>query len=287
MSGTFSPPPRVSDPDMHHGTCITHVSWCMPGSLTSGFLWNRRWGRNVPGIPGACATRKFTYLVRGPCCWQEQRQWMDDGSRWNGPIWHLWPRPMSCLFSTTHSSDEVLPNAFFFWRRQVSSHSSSYNEAIPWRHCISQWRTSIMAGRQNTWWSSHTENVVVDISQFHESSGYSSTLVASGVCTQGAADAILKVTNICHTWYIEQLSVMALQKLKQRAYAEKSHDNLTPKQTTIQETVITEMVLMVAWLNCHKLRSSSSRNGSASMDLSLKISWWRGTFSCGRTIGVG
>ena len=22
---TFSPPPRVSDPDMHHGTCVTHV----------------------------------------------------------------------------------------------------------------------------------------------------------------------------------------------------------------------------------------------------------------------
>ena len=40
MPGTFSPPPRVSDPDMHHGTCVTHVSWCMPGSLTSGFLWS-------------------------------------------------------------------------------------------------------------------------------------------------------------------------------------------------------------------------------------------------------
>ena len=23
-------------------------------------------GENVPGIPGACATRSFTYLVRGP-----------------------------------------------------------------------------------------------------------------------------------------------------------------------------------------------------------------------------
>ena len=31
MPETFSPPPRVSDPDMHHGT----------GSLTSGFLWSR------------------------------------------------------------------------------------------------------------------------------------------------------------------------------------------------------------------------------------------------------
>ena len=50
----------VSDPGMHHGTCVTHVPWCMSGSLTRGG------GENVPGIPGACATRNFTYLVRGP-----------------------------------------------------------------------------------------------------------------------------------------------------------------------------------------------------------------------------
>ena len=37
MPGTFSPSPQVSDPDMHHGTCVTHVPSCMPGSLTSGF----------------------------------------------------------------------------------------------------------------------------------------------------------------------------------------------------------------------------------------------------------
>ena len=41
MPGRFSPPPRLSDPDVHHGTCVTHVPWCMPGSLTSGFLWSR------------------------------------------------------------------------------------------------------------------------------------------------------------------------------------------------------------------------------------------------------
>ena len=39
----------VSDPGMHHGTCVTHVPWCMSGSLT------RSGGENVPGIPGACA----------------------------------------------------------------------------------------------------------------------------------------------------------------------------------------------------------------------------------------
>ena len=30
---------------MHHCTCVTHVSWCMPELLTSGFLWNRWRGK--------------------------------------------------------------------------------------------------------------------------------------------------------------------------------------------------------------------------------------------------
>ena len=46
MPGTFSPPPRVSDPDMHHGTCATRVPWCMPGSLTSGILLSRWQGKH-------------------------------------------------------------------------------------------------------------------------------------------------------------------------------------------------------------------------------------------------
>ena len=45
MPGTFSLLPRVSDPDMHHGTCVTHVPWCMPESLTSGFLLIRWRGK--------------------------------------------------------------------------------------------------------------------------------------------------------------------------------------------------------------------------------------------------
>ena len=35
MPGRFFPPPWVCDP-----TCITHVPWCLPGSLTNGFLWS-------------------------------------------------------------------------------------------------------------------------------------------------------------------------------------------------------------------------------------------------------
>ena len=53
-------PPGISDTVMHHGTCVTHVPWCMTVSLISGG------GENVPGIPGACTTRTFTYLARGP-----------------------------------------------------------------------------------------------------------------------------------------------------------------------------------------------------------------------------
>ena len=45
----------VSDPGMHHGTCYGVG--------------------NVPGIPGACATRNFTYLGRGPW-FSDKRQLM-------------------------------------------------------------------------------------------------------------------------------------------------------------------------------------------------------------------
>ena len=48
--------PLFSDPGMHH----VWRSWCMSGPLTcSG-------GKNVPGIPGECATPNFTYRLRGP-----------------------------------------------------------------------------------------------------------------------------------------------------------------------------------------------------------------------------
>ena len=78
MPGTFFPTPTskeplVRDPGMHHGTCFMYVPWCMLGSLTRG-------GReNVPGIPGACANRNFTYLVRGP--W-DKLQFFHSKSKW-------------------------------------------------------------------------------------------------------------------------------------------------------------------------------------------------------------
>ena len=37
--------PLVSDPSMHHGTCMTHVPWCMPGSIIRGA------GKTFPAFP--------------------------------------------------------------------------------------------------------------------------------------------------------------------------------------------------------------------------------------------
>ena len=45
MLWTFSPLSRVSDSDMRHGMCVTHVPWRMPGSLAGGFLRSRWRGK--------------------------------------------------------------------------------------------------------------------------------------------------------------------------------------------------------------------------------------------------
>ena len=80
--------PLVSDPGMYHGTCVTHLPWCMSGSLT------RSAREDAPGIPGACATRNFTYLARGP--WRKGSKpvsffWLVVGSyHWlGGKLWCL------------------------------------------------------------------------------------------------------------------------------------------------------------------------------------------------------
>ena len=68
----FRRKPLFSDPGMHHGTCVTHVPWCMSGSLTCGD------GENVPGIPGACAPA----ILR---IWQEAHWWCTNrhqGNEW-------------------------------------------------------------------------------------------------------------------------------------------------------------------------------------------------------------
>ena len=59
---TFSPPPRISDPDMHHCTCATHVPWCMPVSLTNGFIWSRWKGKRSRRTPRMCDPHFYVYV---------------------------------------------------------------------------------------------------------------------------------------------------------------------------------------------------------------------------------
>ena len=74
IPGTFSPPrlhrkPLVSDPGMHHGTCVSHVPWCMSGLLT-------RYGgkKTFPAFP----THAQHAIV---CIWQEGHGGRNRGSR--------------------------------------------------------------------------------------------------------------------------------------------------------------------------------------------------------------
>ena len=59
--------PLVSDPGMHHGTCVTHVPWCMSGSFNCGD------GENVPGIPGACAPAILRIWQEAHALWPKNK----------------------------------------------------------------------------------------------------------------------------------------------------------------------------------------------------------------------
>ena len=119
MLGTFSPPPQVSDPDTHHGPCVMHVPWCTPGSLISGFLWSRWWGKRsrhcprmrnpqfcVSGKRPMCTCWLMTFLTADSCTPMEYvcgYTWHWTKPNWKGLIWtHFLPIYHICqLFGTT------------------------------------------------------------------------------------------------------------------------------------------------------------------------------------------
>ena len=63
----FQRKPLVSDPGMHHGTCVTHVPWCMSG------IANLRWRGKRSRHSRRMRNPQFTYLVRGPLCFDTGR----------------------------------------------------------------------------------------------------------------------------------------------------------------------------------------------------------------------
>ena len=92
-------------------TRIRHVLWCIPGSLTSGFLWSQwRWKRSRHSR--SMRNPQFMYLVRAHVNVNEwQLSW--NASEWNvnnfhqGPFWQT-------MFNSLWSSDTV-------WRQRSGS----------------------------------------------------------------------------------------------------------------------------------------------------------------------
>ena len=106
MPGTFSPPPRFSDPGMNHGTCVAHVPWCIPRSLTSGFLWNLWRGKSS----------RHSRRMRNP-------QFYVAGKRWNfkEKQTYTWKIHHKCNYS--YGCYIVLSNcgAITWWRHQIET----------------------------------------------------------------------------------------------------------------------------------------------------------------------
>ena len=63
-AGNVFPPLWVSDPNRHHGTCVTHVAWCMLGSLTSCSLGSRWWRTRSQHSPCMCSRQFYIYGKR-------------------------------------------------------------------------------------------------------------------------------------------------------------------------------------------------------------------------------
>ena len=102
MPGTFSPTPRVSDPDIHNGTCVTHVPWCMSGSLTSGFLWSR---------------------------WRGNRS--RHSRRMRNPQFYVFgKRPMVVLLAIKRFTIDTRCDDKYMYARQIGNHAHIYWDAL-------------------------------------------------------------------------------------------------------------------------------------------------------------
>ena len=110
---------------MHHGTCVTHVPWCMSGSLTCGDR------NNVPGIPGTCALA----ILR---IWQEAHVWFCTA--------RFYSNHSGLLFchSGNHVTDpiplkqswRILPDNLYTSTVNNDLTTAHHNIPEPWTYCI-------------------------------------------------------------------------------------------------------------------------------------------------------
>ena len=170
-AGNFSPPPRVSDSDMHHGTCVTHVPWCMSESQTSDFLWSR-WRGKRTRHSRCMRNPQFCVSGKRPMAWcrladlPDQRLW-GGMSFWRAPPWtgalsvrHLRtqtprvrPRTRASTSGTSENVHPVLKNVPIAQKHTYKalkiSASHDYSD-VAWSHAVSNhWQGFLTKGQ---WW---------------------------------------------------------------------------------------------------------------------------------------
>ena len=98
MPGSFSPPLKVSGPDIWNSTCITQMPWCMLGSLMSSFPLKAVVVKTFPAFPAYAqpAILCIWYEAHGThCqCYSHHSIWQFSVSLYNpgppnlGDVWH-------------------------------------------------------------------------------------------------------------------------------------------------------------------------------------------------------
>ena len=107
--GTFSLPPRVSDPDMHYGTCVTHVPWCLSVSLTSYFLWS----------PGRGKRSRHSWRMRNPQFYVSGNRPICGSIPWSIAHCILKAPHRNFLLPNGHSIELVMMTVGFIILRQI------------------------------------------------------------------------------------------------------------------------------------------------------------------------
>ena len=71
---------RFSPKGMHHGTCVTHVPWCMSGLLTRGG------GKMFPAFPAHAQSEILHICQEGLHIWQEAHALISNKLCWRSQI---------------------------------------------------------------------------------------------------------------------------------------------------------------------------------------------------------
>ena len=117
MPGTFFPPPWVSYPDMRHGTRVTHMPWCMMGSITSGLVWSR-WRGKRSRHSRRMRNPQFSLFCKRP---MTRSTLINDIDRVIGTCSHLYRSRISTAYVLSVWMDNMIQAWYVFNLKQFSN----------------------------------------------------------------------------------------------------------------------------------------------------------------------